>query len=122
MKSQLNLLPLALLLLISCASTSSSSRIDNALLSELPPASMSAIVEARASKDTASDALAKAERDTQWAEEQGDLTRSNLIVARAELADAKLAMVTPESSGTLSQLEVAKRSYEYAVARADEVR
>ncbi|MFT5291672.1 MAG: hypothetical protein ACI8PQ_003351 [Planctomycetota bacterium] len=31
-------------------------------------------------------------------------------------------MVTAESSGTLSQLEVAKRSYEYAVARADEVR
>ncbi|MFT5291673.1 MAG: hypothetical protein ACI8PQ_003350 [Planctomycetota bacterium] len=70
MKCQINLHPLSLLLLVSCASTSSPSLIDNALLSELPPASMPGIVAARASKDTASDALAKAERDTQWAEEQ----------------------------------------------------
>lgn len=122
MKNLAQLTPITLLLLASCVSTSNPRRIDNALLSELSPSTMANVVEARATKDTAKDALAKAERDTQWAEEQVELTRSNLKVARTALDDAKLAMVTAERSGTISQLAAAKKSYEYAVVRTDAVR
>lgn len=123
MKSLAQLTPITLLVLASCVSTANNpSRIDSALLSELSPSTMAGVVEARATKNSAEDALAKAKRDTQWAEEQVELTRSNLKVVRTELDDAKLGMVTAERSGTVSQLEAAKKSYDYAVARADEVR
>ena len=110
------------LLLTGCASTSRVARIDNALLSELPASSMAGIVEARATKDTAEDAVAKAERDEQWAKEQVEQTRSNLKVARTELDDAKLAMVLAERSGTVAQLEAAKKAFAYSSAHSDEVR
>lgn len=122
MKTLARFMPIPLVVFASCASTSNLGRIDNALLSELSPSTMAGVVEARATKDSAEDALAKAQRDTQWAEEQVELTRSNLKVSRTEVEDANLAMITAERSGTVSQLEAAKRSYEYAVARADEVR
>ncbi len=122
MKTLLKLTPFALLLLASCASTPNPGRVDNALLSEVPPSSMTTVIEARAARDIAEDAHAKAERDTDWAKEQVELTRSNLKVVRAELDDAKLAMVTAERSGTVGQLEAAKMTYEYALASADEAR
>lgn len=113
---------LTLALLITGCATSRVARIDNALLSELPSTSMAGIVEARATKDTAEDALAKAERDEKWAQEQVEQTRSTLKVARTELDDAKLALVLAERSGTVAQLEAAKKAFAYASARSDEVR
>ena len=121
MKNLIRFSPITLLLLASCASTNDPGRIDNALLSELSPNNMAKVVDARATKDVAEDSLAEAERNTRWAGEQVELTRSNLKVARTELDDAKLAMVTAERSGTVSQLAKAKQAHEYSMARTDEV-
>ena len=120
MKNPISLYALPSLLLAAC--NTAPTRIDNALLSELDQSSMSGVVEARAHKDSAEDALAKAERDTQWAEEQAELTRSSLKVAQTSLADAKLGMVVADRSGTVGQLKAAEHAYDYAAARVDEVR
>ena len=110
------------ILLLAAACTTGPERIDSALLSELQPGSMTRVVEARAVSDTADDAHAKAQRDTQWAEEQAELTRSSLKVARAGLDEAKHAMVVADRSGTVGQLRAAEHAHEYAIARVDEVR
>lgn len=107
----------------SCSSTPQApDRLDDAMLSELSPAAMAGVVEARATKDAADDAHAKAKRDTQWAEEQVGLSRSALDVARAEVNEAKLALAVADKSGTGRQLDAASATYDYRLARSDQAR
>ena len=96
--------------------------VDDALLSEVSPAQMSLVHQARDNQNDATDALAKAKRDNSWAKDQTDLTRAELKSIEKELEEAKLAMVLAEQNGTATELGLSKMRFEHLTAKADATR
>lgn len=96
--------------------------VDDAFLSEVSPEQKRLVHQARDKHYEATDALAKATRDSAWAKDQAELTRAELKSIEKELEEAELAMNLAEQNGTATELDLSKTRFEYLTAKADATR
>ena len=111
--------PAALLLFAAaCNSPSSPASIDNALLAELSPETMSVVNTARAEHDAAEDRHAFAQKKTRDARDRRDQARAAQKTRRAQLKESTLALRIAERESSDDRAAAAK-SNELNRARAD---
>jgi hypothetical protein len=110
-----------LLVLAAACASDRSTRVDDGLLSEVPPESMGVVKERRSAHEDASLARIKARRDAEQAEKLERIARSELETARSRLEGTELS-ITVAQEGSSAELSSAQRDHERALLVAEDAR
>lgn len=101
--------------LFACSS-GPSMRVEDALLAKVPPGAMQGVIDARAKRDQAADAVSKAEIDITKAKNAADLVKSELKIAESEVEQAGLKVDIAKQQGNAEAIQDAEA--EAAIKRA----